>query len=60
MKPSVPQRIAFTPIAEGSERTPDYEVTLRDERVIIEVKEIKKNKAEKESDRVLAQRKPFT
>jgi hypothetical protein len=37
-------------------KTPDYELVLGDSRVVVEVKEIARNKEERESDRVMAER----
>ncbi len=40
-------------IAEEDSRTPDYEITIDSQQIIVEVKEITRNKEEKESDRAL-------
>ena len=41
---------------EGSAKTPDYELVIEDQKIIAEVKEINKNKEERESDRLLEER----
>lgn len=41
--------LAFKRIPEGPGRTPDYELTIEGQRIIVEVKEIIPNKEEKES-----------
>jgi hypothetical protein len=43
-------------IAEESNKTPDYELLVGGQRLIVEVKEISRNKHELESDRLLAER----
>jgi hypothetical protein len=43
-------------IPETSTKTPDYELVLGTQRVIVEVKEIARNPEERESDRLLAER----
>lgn len=43
-------------VQEGEGRTPDYELVVGSERIIVEVKEITANKEEEESDRLLAER----
>ncbi len=43
-------------ISEENNKTPDYELTIDDQRTIVEVKEISRNKEERESDRLLSQR----
>lgn len=41
-------RIEFVPIKEGETRTPDYEIIIDGQRIIVEVKEIDRNNNEKE------------
>lgn len=48
--------IGYSRIAEGSSKTPDYELLVRELRIIVEVKEISRNAHELESDRLLAAR----
>src|SRR6266851_2729830 len=43
-------------IAEENSKTPDYELTIDSQRIIIEVKEISRNREERESDRLLSER----
>lgn len=43
-------------LGEDASKTPDYELTIGDETVIAEVKEITNNKDERESDRLLQER----
>ena len=43
-------------IPEQTSKTPDYELTIDGNRVIVEVKEILRNASERESDRLLAER----
>ena len=49
-------RIAYKRIAEGKCKTPDYELTIDGQCIIVEVKEITRNKGERESDRLLSAR----
>jgi len=48
--------IAITRIPEGNSPTPDYELTINGQRIVVEVKEIVPNKEEQESDRLLHER----
>ncbi len=48
--------ISLTRIPEGKIKTPDYEITIDQQLIITEVKEMAHNKEEKESDRVLEER----
>ncbi|MGD0020907.1 MAG: hypothetical protein ABSC54_01250 [Smithellaceae bacterium] len=43
-------------IEEKSNKTPDYELTIDEQKIIVEVKEITRNKEEQESDRLLSKR----
>ena len=47
--------IACKRISEGNSKTPDYELTIDDQLIIVEVKEITRNKTEQESDRLLSE-----
>ena len=44
------------PVAETDTRTPDYELSLEGIRIVVEVKEMAPNQAERESDRLLKER----
>lgn len=44
-------------IEEEITRTPDYELTIHEQKIIVEVKEITRNKEEQESDRLLSERR---
>lgn len=48
--------VPLTRIPETDKRTPDYEITLGPERIIVEVKETSTNPEERESRRLLAER----
>jgi hypothetical protein len=48
--------IPFERIQETSKRTPDYELVLGSDRVVVEIKEADRNPEERESDRLLAER----
>ena len=48
--------ITWEKIRETTTRTPDYELTIRGQRIIVEVKEITANDEEKESDRLSHER----
>jgi hypothetical protein len=48
--------VPLTRIPESDKRTPDYEITLGQERIIVEVKETSPNPEERESQRLLAER----
>lgn len=50
------QGITCLRVEEDEGRTPDYELVVGTERIIVEVKEITPNKEEQESDRLLAER----
>jgi len=43
-------------ISEEDSKTPDYELTIHGQRIVIEVKEFSRNEAELESDRLLSER----
>jgi hypothetical protein len=43
-------------ISEEYSKTPDYDLTIDGQRIIVEVKEISRNKEERESDRLLSER----
>jgi hypothetical protein len=43
-------------ISVENSRTPDYEITIDGQLIIVEVKEIPRNKEEQESDRLLSER----
>jgi hypothetical protein len=45
--------ISLARIPEGNSETPDYELTINQQLIITEVKEMARNKEEQESDRVL-------
>lgn len=49
-------RITFSRVLERNTKTPDYELEIEKQRIIVEVKEVILNKEEKESDRVLRKR----
>jgi len=48
--------VPYARIPEGSQRTPDYELFPESRPVVVEVKEIKPNKEEMESERIMAER----
>jgi hypothetical protein len=48
--------LAYKRISEGNSKTPDYELTIDGQRIIVEVKEILRNTEERESDRLLSER----
>jgi hypothetical protein len=48
--------IAFERIPEEDTKTPDYHLTIEDQVIVIEVKEIVRNDEEQKSDRLLAER----
>ena len=48
--------IPWRKIPEADTRTPDYELAIEDRRIIVEVKEITRNKEERESDRLSRER----
>jgi hypothetical protein len=48
--------LACTRISEEASRTPDYELTIDGQRIVVEVKEFSRNKDEQESDRLLSER----
>ncbi len=48
--------ITYKRISEENSKTPDYELTIDDQRIIVEVKEISRNREERESDRLLSER----
>jgi hypothetical protein len=48
--------ITWEKITETVTRTPDYELTISDQKIIVEVKEIAANKEEQESDRLMRER----
>lgn len=48
--------IACKRISEENNKTPDYELTIAGQRIIVEVKETSRNREERESDRFLSQR----
>jgi hypothetical protein len=48
--------IPFERIPEEDTKTPDYQLTINDQKIVIEVKEIVRNDAEQRSDRLLAER----
>jgi len=48
--------IACTPIPEEKGKTPDYELTINGQRIIVEVKEIIRNREERNSDQLLSER----
>jgi len=50
------KEIAWERIPETATKTPDYELTILDQRIIAEVKEVDRNQEEIESDRLLAAR----
>ncbi len=43
-------------ILEGDDKTPDYQLQINGQRIIVEVKEFSRNKVERESDRLLEER----
>lgn len=49
-------KIACKRISVGKSETPDYDITIDGQRIIVEVKEILRNKKERESDRLLSER----
>jgi hypothetical protein len=48
--------IAITRIPEENSKTPDYELTINEQPIVVEVKEMVPNKEEQESDRLLRER----
>lgn len=48
--------LPLTRIPEADTRTPDYEIVIGTDRIVVEVKETSRNKEERESDRLLEQR----
>ncbi len=49
-------KIKFARVPRGAKKIPDYELTINRQRIIVEVKEIEKNKDETESDRLAKER----
>src|SRR6185295_17572059 len=50
------RRVSLTRIPEAAARTPDYEIAIGQERIVVEVKETSPNQEEQESQRLLAER----
>lgn len=49
-------RVLCERISEEDSKTPDYELRIHGQRIVVEVKEFSRNEAERESDRLLSER----